>query len=245
MLEIKQMFLTNKNRPKIKLRKLKAIVIHWTANIGKGADAIANRNYFNSTDRLASAHFIVDDHQIVQCIPEDEVAWHVGADKYRTAGEKLREGSYGPNYFTIGIEMCVNSDGNWSKTYQNTVELVGNLLKKHSLTINDLYRHYDITGKDCPKMMINENEWLKFKSAVSKIIQNNENNSTDNKGTSEKTGIVIANILNCREQPYITAKINGRLKKDTKVKIYEEKNGWYLINKNIPQWVSKEYIKLV
>lgn len=244
MVEIKQMFLTNKNRPKIKLKKIKGIVIHWTANTGKGANAIANRNYFNSTERLASAHFIVDDRNIIQCIPEDEVAWHVGSDKYRDAGRKLSENGYGPNYFTIGIEMCVNSDGNWIKTYQNTVELAACLLRKYNLNTNDLYRHYDITGKDCPKMMIDESEWLKFKNAVDKLIKSkNQSNTLSN--NIEKIGIVTADVLNCREQPSVTAKINGKLKKDTKVKIYEEKNGWYLINKNLTQWVNKEYIKIL
>ncbi|MCX8125326.1 MAG: N-acetylmuramoyl-L-alanine amidase, partial [Spirochaetes bacterium] len=166
MLPITQMLLINQNRPKIKLKKLKGVVIHWTANTGKGANAIANRNYFNTTKTAASAHYIVDVHSIVQCVPDGEVAWHVGASKYTSTGEKIREKPYSPNYFLIGIEMCVNSDGNWNKTYQNTVELTAYLLKKYGLTINNLYRHYDITGKNCPAMMIAESEWTKFKNAV-------------------------------------------------------------------------------
>ncbi|SKA90586.1 SH3 domain-containing protein [Caloramator quimbayensis] len=248
MLPIKVMLLTNKNRPKIKLKKLKGIVIHWTANTGKGADALANRNYFNSTDRAASAHFIVDDHQIIQCILEDEVAFHVGANKYRSAGEKIREGSFGPNYFLLGIEMCVNSDGNFNKTYENTVELAAYLLKKHKLSINDLYRHYDITGKDCPKMLIDENQWQKFKNDVNKILNNypkDEGSTKPVAAVKEKIGIVTASILNCREQPTLNSKINGKLIKGTKVKIYDVKNGWYLVNNKMPQWVSKEYVSLI
>jgi peptidoglycan hydrolase-like protein with peptidoglycan-binding domain len=144
--------------------------MHWTANEGKGADAVANRNYFNSTNRGASAHYIVDDHQIIQCIPDDEVAWHVGASKYRTIGEMVREKPFGPNYFLIGIEMCVNRDGDWSKTYRNSIELVAYLLKKYNLTINNIYRHFDITGKDCPKMMIEESDWTTFKNDVLKVM---------------------------------------------------------------------------
>ncbi|MCX7884395.1 MAG: amidase [Caloramator sp.] len=227
MLTIKAMLLTNKNRPKIKLKKIKGIVIHWTANTGKGANAIANRNYFNSTDRAASAHFIVDDNQIIQCIPDDEVAFHVGADKYRLAGEQIREGSFGPNYFLIGIEMCVNSDGDFNKTYQNTVELAAYLLKKYKLNTKDLYRHYDITGKDCPKMFINENQWQKFKNDVNKILNNNLPKDEERINTistvKHKTGVVTASILNCREQPSADSKINGKLSKGTKVKIYDEK----------------------
>lgn len=170
MLPITKLLLTNQNRPKKKLLKLKGIVIHWTANTGKGANAEANRNYFNTTNRAASAHYIVDDKTIVQCIPDDEIAYHVGAASYTRAGNNLKEGVYSPNYFLIGIEMCVNSDGNWAKTYNNTAELAAYLLKKYKLTVKDMYRHYDITGKDCPKMMIDENEWLKFKNLVHKLM---------------------------------------------------------------------------
>jgi len=170
MIEIKDMLLTNHNRPGEKIIKLKGIVIHWTANTNKGANALANRNYFNTTDRNASAHYIIDDKNIIRCIPEEEVAYHVGATNYTTIGESIQEKINGtrwnPNYFLIGIEMCVNSDADWNKTYQNTIELAAYLLNKYNLSIDDIYRHYDITGKDCPKMMLAEKEWERFKNNV-------------------------------------------------------------------------------
>ncbi len=175
MLPIQKMFLTNHNRPGLKIRKLKGVVVHWTANTNKGANALANRNYFNSTNNAVSAHYIVDDGNIVQCVPDDEIAYHVGATKYTSIGESIREKPYSPNYYLIGIEMCVNFDGNWDKTYQNTVELVASLLKKHKFTIDDLYRHYDITGKDCPKMMINATDWLKFRRRVIEEMEEDKN----------------------------------------------------------------------
>lgn len=164
MIPIQQKILTNSNRPKKKLRKLKAIVVHWTANKGKGANAMANRNYFNSTTRSASAHYIVDDSNIIQCIPDDEVAYHVGAKSYRPKGIKLMEGVYSPNWFTIGIEMCVNADGNFGKTEENTINLICYLMKKYGLDTSDLIRHYDVTGKDCPHMYIDEAKWGAFKT---------------------------------------------------------------------------------
>lgn len=230
MLPIRQMFLTNHNRPQFKLKKLKGIVIHWTANTGKGANAVANRNYFNSTDRAASAHFIVDDRQIVQCIPENEVAYHVGASTYKTAGQKIKEGAYGPNYFLIGIEMCVNRDGNWNKTYQNTVELAAYLIKKYKLSIKDLYRHYDITGKDCPKMMVNEKEWAKFKNAVNILLN------------PIKKGQVLATKLNIRKGAGTNFDVVGTYSKGDIIEILEENNGWYRTSKG---WISSNYVTLL
>ncbi|QCX32440.1 amidase [Caloramator sp. E03] len=242
MLPITQMLLVNHNRPKIKLKKLKGVVIHWTANTGKGANAKANRDYFNTTKTVASAHYIVDDSKIIQCIPDGEVAWHVGASKYTATGEKIREKPYSPNYFLIGIEMCVNSDGDFKKTYQNTVELAAYLLKKYNLTLNDLYRHYDITGKDCPRMMVNENEWAKFKSAVNAVL--NPVKTTQTQQQQYKKGVVTATVLNCRAEPSTSATINGKLQMGAVVTIYAEQGDWYLVNKLNPQWVCGKYINI-
>ncbi len=60
-MQITEMLLTNPTaRPGTKIVP-KGLVIHWTANEKKGADAVANRNYFNKPTTEASAHYIVDD----------------------------------------------------------------------------------------------------------------------------------------------------------------------------------------
>jgi N-acetylmuramoyl-L-alanine amidase len=245
MLPIKQMILTNKNRPGIKLKKLKGIAMHWTANENNGADAVANRNYFNSTTTAASAHYIVDEHQIIQCVPDDEVAWHVGAKRYTEMGMRIAEMPHGPNYYLIGVEMCVNRDGDWNKTYRNSVELAAHLLKKHNLTIQDLYRHYDITGKDCPRMMVNAIQWLMFKQDVAKLL------SGTNYFEQPKKGALIASTLSCKAEPSNNAKTNGTLRKGVHdpLTIYAECQSegikWYLVNKVIDQWVAAHYIQIV
>lgn len=166
MLAITEMLLSNHNRPRKKMVQLKGIVVHWTSNTNRGADAVANRNYFNTTHHAASAHYIVDDKRIIRCIPDDEIAYHVGAGRYTSLGNSMRSGKHSPNFFLIGIEMCVNNDGDWRKTYQATVELAAYLLRKHNLTADSLYRHFDITGKECPKMMLEEKAWNAFKVKI-------------------------------------------------------------------------------
>lgn len=154
----------------------KAVVVHWTANTNAGADAVANRNYFNNSGVYASTQYIVDDHQVVQCLPEDEMAYHVGARSYKKAAlEKLS--SY-PNDCTIGIEMCVNKDGDFEKMYKNTVALVADILRRYNWGIDRIWRHYDITGKDCPRYFVDNGAavsygfssaaaaWQRFKADV-------------------------------------------------------------------------------
>lgn len=159
-----------RDRQGFRLRAVRAIVMHWTANTDKGAHALANRNYFNLGSRYASAHYVVDDHSIIQCLPDNEVGYHVGAKRYEPAGRALMAGTgLNPNYYTLGIEMCVNKDGDWVKTYGASAELAAYLLIKHNPPEPQLLRHFDITGKDCPKMMITPEPWQAFKDLVDTI----------------------------------------------------------------------------
>lgn len=146
-------------RPGTKLKAVKGIIIHWTANLGKGAGADAHYRYFqNNRERYASAHYFVDSGKILRIVPEDELCYHVGAKRYLTT----YFGSY-PNNSTIGVEMCVNPDGNFSETYKKSVWLCAHLLYKYKLDPStDLARHNDITGKDCPRMFVDDEYGEKF-----------------------------------------------------------------------------------
>ncbi len=155
---------------------------------------------------------------------------------YRPIGESIKEGWRSPNYYLIGVEMCVNSDGDWSKTYNNTVELVQFLLNKYQLTINELYRHYDITGKLCPQMMIDEEPWQQF---ITKV-----NNGLKFKlAQTVKVGIVNTKDLNIRTGNGVTYKTVGQLKEGDKVRIYQKVDKWLRIGKQL--WVHGDYIKVL
>lgn len=135
------------------------IVIHDTGNTNAGADAEAHYNYFGSANRNASAHYFVDDHQIIQVIEDSNAAWHCGDGK----------GKYGiKNSNSIGVEICVNQDGDYDKAVSNAVELAATLLKKYNLSLDRLKRHYDASRKTCPASMAANNwtAWDMFVSAV-------------------------------------------------------------------------------
>lgn len=175
MFPITLALISGHNRPNRPLVAIRAIIIHWTANLNRGANAMANRNYFNSLHYdaqgnviYASAHFIVDSQSIVQCLPENEVGFHVGAKpfKYTATAKRIMDTSTSPNSVTIGIEMCVNSDGNFDITRAQTIELTRMLAKKYSISRENVLRHFDITGKDCPRMMLDNTVWNSFLDEV-------------------------------------------------------------------------------
>lgn len=139
---------------------IKYIVVHDTGNTGVGSNALAHYDYFNACNRGASADYFVDDKAIIQIVDSDKhYSWHCGDG----------EGAYGiTNNNSIGIELCINSDGNYDKAYNNTVLLVKYLMKKYNISKDRVVRHYDASRKQCPGTMSNDNWalWNKFKSLL-------------------------------------------------------------------------------
>ena len=153
--------------------QIKYIVIHDTGNTGKESDTNAYFNYFNSCDRQASAHYFVDDKQILRIIKDEDKAWHCGDGK----------GKYNiANGNSIGIEMCINSDGDFEKTKQNTLYLIKILVEKYNIDLDNIVRHYDASRKTCPYIMSKNNweEWEKFKETIKQYIENENIENSDN-----------------------------------------------------------------
>jgi N-acetylmuramoyl-L-alanine amidase len=164
------------SRPGKTLSGKKGIVIHWVAN--PKTSAMQNRNYFESLKkqdlnypdaRFASAHFIVGiGGDIVQCLPAEEMAYHAGAKIYKPDAVS-KFGNY-PNNCTIGIELCHPEwDGRFTvDTLNSAAELCALLCVQADLNpMSDIWRHYDVTGKDCPKWFVDRpDEFDEFKKGV-------------------------------------------------------------------------------
>ncbi len=162
------------SRPGTKINPIKGIVIHWVAN--RNSTAIQNRNYFENRKygktRYGSAHEIIDlDGDIVKCISDDEVAYHVGSPEPYTEDALKYLSSY-PNDCTYGIE-CTHVDwyGSMSpETYDSLVTRCAALMVKFNLTrsIKPLWLHQEVVGwKPCHKWFYeNPEEWIKFKALV-------------------------------------------------------------------------------
>ena len=73
--------------------------------------------------------------------------------------------------------MCSKKDSNGQyyinqKTQNNAAELVKWLMKKYDIPIENVLRHYDVTGKLCPEPFAkNQKLWLDFKQ---KLLQSKE-----------------------------------------------------------------------
>lgn len=162
-LDVELLTVNEFSRPGTKLEKIKGIVIHYTAN--PGSTARQNRDYFEGLKDVmstkASSHFIVGlDGEIVQCIPSAEIAY----------------ASNDRNKDTISIECCHSDEsGKLNKsTYKSLVHLTAWLCLEFNVDPDNVIRHYDITGKNCPKYFVeNKSKWNKFKKDVKDYIKSN------------------------------------------------------------------------
>lgn len=116
------------------------VTVHETANTSKGAGAAAHANLqTRSNVRQASWHWSVDDKEAVQSFHHNIRCWHAGT----TAG----------NNNSIAVEICVNSDGDFTKTVSNAAELVADILREKGAGVSALRQHEDWSGKDCPNFL--------------------------------------------------------------------------------------------
>lgn len=138
-------------------RTIKYVVIHETGNASEGSDAASHSIYLCSgKSGDTSWHYTVDDHQIYHHVPDNEIAWHAGDRRTRDGG----------NLCGIGVELCVNADGDFEKTFDNGARLTAYLLKTYSLTLDDVKQHADFMEKDCPQTIRDNGRWPEFLQKV-------------------------------------------------------------------------------
>lgn len=151
------------SRPGDALNQVNGVVVHWTAN--PGTTAQQNRSYFENLkdthETSASSHFVIGiEGELIQCIPCNEIAY--------ASNER--------NEDTISIECCIQDDtGRFTQaTYDTLVHLVAWLRCRYDLKTEDVIRHYDVTGKDCPKYFVDhEDAWEQFLVDVDDYIRQN------------------------------------------------------------------------
>lgn len=147
------------SRPQIPLEKVNGIVVHYVAN--PCSTALENRNYFEglkdqtgSKTTSVSSHFVIGlEGEVVQCVPLNEVAY----------------ASNNRNSDTISIECCHPDDSGefTSATYESLVRLTRWLMEEYGLDTSQVIRHYDVTGKLCPKAFVeHQEEWERFLRAL-------------------------------------------------------------------------------
>ena len=138
---------------------IRYIVVHYTAN--KGDTAKNNADYFARATTKTSAHYFVDEKEVWQSVREMDTAYHCGAKTYKHPF--CRNGN------SIGVEMCLlDKSGNIRPgTIDTALSVVRQLMAAYDIPIDRVLRHYDVTGKNCPRPMVeNPQLWEDFKKEL-------------------------------------------------------------------------------
>ena len=140
-----------------KLEDIQNIVIHYVANPGSSAQA--NHDWYANPESEVSSHFLIGlEGEVIQCIPLDEYS---SASNHR-------------NKDTISIEVChPDETGKFTgESYHSLVQLTAWLLEVSELQPEDVIRHYDLTGKDCPRYFVSqEDAWQIFLEDVARTLE--------------------------------------------------------------------------
>ena len=152
-----QLIHTGFARTGVKIKKINNVVVHYVGN--SGSTAQNNRDYFDKIDTQVCSHFVIGlNGEIIQCVPLDEKS----------------NASNNRNIDTISIEVCHPDDtGKFNdETYHSLVRLTAWLCDNSSLKATDVIRHYDITGKECPKYFVtNQTAWNTFLDDVKEELK--------------------------------------------------------------------------
>ena len=140
------------SRPGEALEEVNGVVVHYVGN--PGTTAQQNRSYFENLaqtgETYASSHFLIGlDGEIICNVPLDEIAYCTGPR----------------NVDTISIECCHPDDtGAFTQaTYDSLVKLTRWLMEEYRLDTDQVIRHYDVTGKECPRYYVQHPEaWEAF-----------------------------------------------------------------------------------
>ena len=133
------------SRPGTPLEQVNGVVVHYVGN--PGTTAAQNRSYFENLARTgetyASSHFLVGlNGEVIQNVPLDEIAY--------CSNER--------NDDTISIECCHPDDSGafTQATYDSLVRLTRWLMEEYRLDASQVLRHYDVTGKICPRAFVED-----------------------------------------------------------------------------------------
>lgn len=206
-MEITKMWLTVNpySRPGTIRKRTEKVAVHYVGN--PGTTALNNRNYFNNLakthSRYVSSNYIVGlDGEVLECVPPEEIAYCTNQ----------------ANEYSISIECChPDATGKFTDATETALaELCVYLLKRYGLTADDIIRHYDVTGKQCPLYWaptkyqpaeVANGRFAAFKNRVRDMLDNAPDVS---ESVTEPFCVkILDNALNIRKAPGTSSEVVG------------------------------------
>nr|DAI99425.1 MAG TPA: N-acetylmuramoyl-L-alanine amidase [Caudoviricetes sp.] len=258
-------------RPGTKRRRTTKIAWHFTGQhdvsakntVSYFSNVVANGYRVNGRYIYASSHLVMGlEGEIYHIIPFNEIAYTTNS----------------ANAYSVGVECATTgSDDHYTdKEYVSMIKTGAWLAKLYGLDPRkDFIRHYDVTGKICPRYFVNhKSQWEQFKLdcynyMIGKLKESNIRNCTNGKGNSvigeekvvdktiedKKAYNVQARVINCTtlnvrdtrpDKNGNLGKVKFVLKKGEIVTIGYSLNGWVSVYTNTDYgFVNKKYLEII
>lgn len=153
----------------------KYITVHQTGNTNRGANADMHaRLQYNGNSRAASWHEQVDDKECVQSFAHTAKCWHGGGGRTGAGNNE-----------SIAIEICVNSDGDYTRAVRNGARRVAQLMKMYNIPISRVVQHNHWSVKACPAQIRAGKNGINW-SAFLKIVQEELDGPKDGATVTQK-----------------------------------------------------------
>ena len=258
-------------RPGTKRRKTTKIAFHFTGQhdvsakntVSYFSNVVANGYRVNGRYIYASSHLVVGlQGELYYIVPFNEIAYTTNS----------------ANAYSIGVECATTGadDHYTDEEYKTMVKTGAWLAQTYKLDPRvDFIRHYDVTGKICPRYFVNNvKAWKQFKLdcynyMIGKLKESNIRNCTNGKGNSiienekvvdktiedKKAYNVQARVINCTtlnvrdtrpDKNGNLGKVKFVLKKGEIVTIGYSLNGWVSVYTNTDYgFVNKKYLEII
>lgn len=216
------------------------ICIHNTANNATAKNEVA---YMISNSNQTSFHVAVDDKYVVKGIPFNRNAWHAGDGGSGTGNRKY-----------LSIEICYETGSLelFKKAEANAAKYCAELCKKYGWTTRNIKRHYDFSGKQCPKRSMALG-WQRFLNMVDdELAKLKKTNTTSTTSSNTSFKIKVVNVpkgdyLFARVKPDINAKVADRVPNGTILTIVDSVKSnditWFKTKSEL--YVSSKYCKRI
>lgn len=258
-------------RPGTKRRRTTKIAFHFTGQhdvsakntVSYFSNVVANGYRVNGRYIYASSHLVVGlQGELYYIVPFNEIAYTTNS----------------ANAYSIGVECATTGadDHYTDEEYKTMVKTGAWLAQTYKLDPRvDFIRHYDVTGKICPRYFVNNvKAWKQFKLdcynyMIGKLKESNIRNCTNGKGNSiienekvvdktiedKKAYNVQARVINCTtlnvrdtrpDKNGNLGKVKFVLKKGEIVTIGYSLNGWVSVYTNTDYgFVNKKYLEII
>lgn len=258
-------------RPGTKRRRTTKIAFHFTGQhdvsakntVSYFSNVVANGYRVNGRYIYASSHLVIGlQGELYHIVPFNEIAYTTNS----------------ANAYSIGVECATTGadDHYTDEEYKTMVKTGAWLAQTYRLDPrNDFIRHYDVTGKICPRYFVNNvKAWKQFKLdcynyMIGKLKESNIRNCTNGKGNSiienekvvdktiedKKAYNVRAKVIGCTtlnvratrpDSNGNLGKVKFVLKKDDVVTIGYSLNGWVSVYTTQGYgFVNKKYLEII